>query len=138
MEAKVKLLTATFLAAAIAWAAALSTNVAAQDDPPDDATVDVGDRCFKGDVPPRPGLVCLPAFIEINGQVREEWEYESSYLLNGRKGDTVLSAGCGLIANLLRRVNPEQQYSHAGIMVEDRHKIRHSTASVDWVLDHKA
>ena len=43
-----------------------------------------------------------------------------------------------MIANLLRSVDPAQTYSHSGIMVEDRHKIRHSTASVDWLLTQKA
>ena len=105
----------------------------AQNDVPTGSGVQVGDRCYQGDQPPRAGLVCLPAFVTLDGFLREEWDYETSYIVNARKGDAVLSAGCGLIGNLLRTVNPAQSYSHAGIMVEDRHKIRHSTASVDWL-----
>ena len=116
----------------------LASPALAQDDVPAGSGVQVGDRCYQGDQPPRPGLVCLPAFITIDGFLREEWDYETSYIFNARKGDAVLSAGCGLIANLLRSVDPAQTYSHSGIMVEDRHKIRHSTASVDWLLTQKA
>ena len=75
---------------------------------PTGSGVQVGDRCYQGDQPPRPGLVCLPAFVTIDGFLREEWDYETSYIFNARKGDAVLSAGCGLIANLLRSVDPAQ------------------------------
>ena len=116
----------------------LASPAFAQDDVPTGSGVQVGDRCYQGDQPPRPGLVCLPSFVTIDGFLREEWEYETSYILNARKGDAVLSAGCELIANLLRKVYPPQTYSHAGVMVEDRHKIRHSTASVGWVMEQRA
>ena len=113
----------------------LASPAFAQDDVPAGSGVQVGDRCYQGDPLPRPGLVCLPAFVTIDGFLHEEWEYETSYIFNARKGDAVLSAGCELIGNLLRKVYPAQTYSHAGIMVEDRHKIRHSTASVDWLME---
>ena len=76
-----------------------------------------------------------PAFVEIDGQLREEWEYESGDVLNARTGDAVLSPGCGLIANLLKKVDETARYSHAGIMVEDRFKIRHSTAIPERMFD---
>jgi hypothetical protein len=116
----------------------LASPALAQDDVPAGSGVQVGDRCYQGDPLPRPGLVCLPAFVTIDGFLHEEWEYETSYIFNARKGDAVLSAGCELIGNLLREVYPPQTYSHAGIMVEDRHKIRHSTASVDWLMEQRA
>jgi hypothetical protein len=95
----------------------------------------VGDLCYPTDPIPRPGLICRPAFVEIDGQLREEWEYESGHVLNARAGDAVLSPGCGLIANLLEKVDETARYSHAGIMVEDRFKIRHSTAIPERMFD---
>jgi hypothetical protein len=103
---------------------------------PSGAGVQVGDVCTGPlDPAPRPGLLCRPAFVEIQGTLQEEWEFEVGNVLNGRRGDSVLSAGCGLVAKLLKEVNPDQTYSHSGIMVEDRYKIRHSTASEDRMFD---
>ena len=96
----------------------------------------VGDECLPGDSAPREGLACMPAFIGINGNLEPEWAYYSPYVDNAQKGDTVVSAACGMIGNLLRKVDPPQKYSHTGIMVEDRYSVRHSTAVQDRYADY--
>jgi hypothetical protein len=131
-----KILRAFVVAVIFACLAGYTSSARTVDDEENAVNEDqIGERCEKGQIPSRSGIECAAAFIEIDGELREEWEHESSYVLNGRKGDAILSTGCGFIANLLRKVNPEQQYSHAGMMVADRHRIRHSTASVEWVMD---
>jgi hypothetical protein len=100
------------------------------------AGAQVGEKCQKGDPPPRAGLLCRPAFIEQNGVPAEEWEFDSAQILNARKGDALLSAGCGPIGNLLRRVDPPQDYSHSGIMSKDRYEVRHSTSADDRYADY--
>lgn len=97
---------------------------------------DVGDRCEPGDPLPRPGLLCAPAFEKVNGEPVAEWEFENGNVLNGRKGDALLTPGCGLIGNLLRKVTPPQQYSHSGILTQDRFEVRHSTAAEKRPADH--
>ncbi len=116
----------------------LTTSRAPADELPPGNGAKVGDRCNAGDPPPRPGLICRPGFVEVGGQLQEEWEYDSGHVVNGRKGDAILSPGCGLVANLLRKVSPAQDYSHSGIMVVDRYQVRHSTASEERIFDYGA
>ena len=90
-----------------------------------------GEECFSGQPAPRDGLMCLPAFIEIDAEVVPEWAYDPPHLQGAQQGDTVLSAGCGMIGNLLRKVHPPGKYSHTGIMTGEQYTLRHSTAAVD-------
>lgn len=86
----------------------------------------LGEICVVGSPPPRPGLVCSPS---------GEWDWVPPRIANAYKGDTILSAGCSMIGDLLRQVSPPQRYTHAGLMVENYYSIRHSTASVDRYRD---
>ncbi len=57
--------------------------------------------------------------------------------VNARKGDVILSpGGAGIIAELLRQVNPPQKHSHSGIMTRNYDEITHSTGSEEWLQDH--
>lgn len=80
----------------------------------------IGQPCTPGDPPPRPGVSC---------QATGEWTFAPPRIANARKGDIILSAGCGVIGDLLRQVSPPQRYSHTGIMTKDYYELRHSTAS---------
>lgn len=90
---------------------------------------DVGDTCKPGDPAPHDGLICKPAFVEEEGSLYPEWTWDPPQILNAQKGDSVLTADCSLIRNLLRQVDPPQDYSHSGIMLEGRYTIRSSTAA---------
>ena len=56
----------------------LTTSRAPADELPPGNGAKVGDRCNAGDPPPRPGLICRPGFVEVGGQLQEEWEYDSA------------------------------------------------------------
>lgn len=79
----------------------------------------IGDPCDPSDPPPRPGVSC---------QATGEWIFVGPHIKNARKGDIILSAGCGMIGDLLRNVSPPQRYSHTGIMTQNFTELRHSTA----------
>lgn len=80
----------------------------------------IGTPCQPGDTPPRPGMSC---------QATDEWTVAPAFIANARKGDVLLSPGCGFVGNLLRNVEPPQAYSHTGIMTRDFYEVRHSTAA---------
>lgn len=84
------------------------------------ASQEIGHECSPGDTPFRPGISC---------QATEEFTDYQPYILNAKRGDLLLSSGCGLIGDLLRALPERQQFSHSGIMVEDRTTVRHSTAA---------
>lgn len=86
----------------------------------------LGEECEPGAAPPRPGLSC---------QATDEFDYRLSYVANARSGDVLLSAGCGMIGGLLRRVAPPQRYSHSGIMVGNWTRLRHSTAAEERYVE---
>jgi len=78
---------------------------------------------------PRDDLVC---------QLTNEWKWVivPARILNARKGDVILSpGGNGAIGGLLKQVSPPQVYSHSGIMINNYYRLRHSTASEDWLED---
>ena len=87
----------------------------------------IGEQCRPGDEPPRPGVACLAT---------RNMEIAPPYIANAKKGDIVLSPGCGMIGNLLRMVEPEQFYSHTGIMTRNYDEITHSTASEERYVDY--
>ncbi|MEM9293820.1 MAG: hypothetical protein AAGD01_19235 [Acidobacteriota bacterium] len=87
---------------------------------PQAANAQLGELCDPGEAPPRAGFDCQP--------MMEETVYHEPQIFNAKRGDVLLSAGCGMIGNLLRRVQPPQRFSHSGIMVVDRTRVRHSTA----------
>lgn len=81
----------------------------------------LGEICVPDpDFPLRPGITC---------QATDEFDYQLPYVDNAKKGDIVLSAGCGMIGGLLRQVSPPQRFSHSGIMVDSWSRLRHSTAA---------
>lgn len=82
----------------------------------------IGQPCRPGDTPPRTGITC---------QATGDWMVAPPHIANARKGDVIMSPGCGLIGTLLRQVQPPQRYSHVGIMSKDFYEVRHSTASAD-------
>jgi hypothetical protein len=87
----------------------------------------VGQQCLPDEEPPSADLVC---------QLTDEWAwvYIPGRFVNARKGDVVLSpGGNGPIGGVLRQVSPPQMYAHCGIMIQNYYRIRHSTASVDWL-----
>ncbi|UCE50525.1 MAG: hypothetical protein JSW47_10250 [Phycisphaerales bacterium] len=88
-----------------------------------------GLQCLPDQTPPEEGLAC---------QLTDEWGWVSvpGRFPNARKGDILLSPGSGgPILGVLRHVSPPQTYSHSAIMIENYYKIRHSTASEDWLAD---
>ncbi|UCD51781.1 MAG: redoxin domain-containing protein, partial [Phycisphaerales bacterium] len=93
---------------------------------PDNPNKCVGKPCVPGDTPPRPGLSC---------QVTGEWCIAPPHIANARKGDAILSAGCGMIGDLLRKVWPPQKYSHSGIMTRNYYQVTHSTSSEERYED---
>lgn len=84
------------------------------------------EKCTAGEVNAN-GLVCVPATTPSD---LYEFELDPAYVLNARKGDSLISSGCGIIGTLMTNVRPNQYYDHTGIMIEDGYAIRHSTASV--------
>jgi hypothetical protein len=79
----------------------------------------LGDVCYPGEEAQRLGITC---------QVTDDWQAIKSYIQNAKKGDVILSAGCGMIGGLLRELQPPQKYSHSGIMVTNYDSVRHSTS----------
>ena len=65
-----------------------------------------------------------------------DWVHVPARIINAKKGDVILTpSGDSLVGNFLAKTNPPQHYSHSGIMVENYSKIRHSTASEEWIAD---
>jgi hypothetical protein len=81
----------------------------------------LGEVCVPNpDIPVRPGIVC---------SATDDFDFQLSYIGNAKKGDIILSAGCGMIGGLLRQVSPPQRFSHSGIMVDSWTRLRHSTSA---------
>ena len=72
----------------------------------------------------------------VSCQATGNWIFSPPFIANARKGDVILSAGCGLVGNMLRQLVPPQLYSHTGIMTQDYYQITHSTASEERYEDH--
>jgi hypothetical protein len=91
----------------------------------------------------REGDECLPdqepAHADLACQLTEEWAwvYIPARIMNGRKGDTVLSPSgtSGPVSLVLHNVAPPQNYAHTGIMVQNFYALRHSCGSDDWLGD---
>ena len=93
---------------------------------PSQADSVLGQPCQPGDPPPRPGVSC---------QATGKWTIAPAHIANARKGDAILSTGCGLVGGLLRQLSPPQRYSHTGIMTRDYYEVTHSTASEERYKD---
>ena len=76
---------------------------------------------------------CLPGLTEEGYTKTERYKGQ---VVNARKGEVIMSSGCGSIGKLLRSVG--QKYSHSGIMADDRYTVIHSTASVGRLNDNDA
>ena len=88
----------------------------------------MNESCLPGDIPPQDGYVC---------QATGEWEESSTPRINNAlKGDIILSAGCGLVGNMLRKLEPRQVYTHTGIMTRSFFEITHTTSVEDRYEDH--
>ena len=81
----------------------------------------LGEVCVPDpDAPVRPGITC---------QATDDFDYRLPFVGNAKKGDIILSAGCGMIGGLLRQVSPAQRFSHSGLMIDNWTRLRHSTAA---------
>ncbi len=99
---------------------ALVPALALAEDPAAPGTL--GEECDPAEPAPHTGVVCLPA---------GGWTYDDSVVLNARKGDLVLNSACGLTAAMVNKATQNQQFSHVGIMIEDRRRIRHARVKLD-------
>jgi hypothetical protein len=80
-----------------------------------------GEECTPGETAPYAGLVCM--------RTDEDFREFPAYIPNARRGDILLSPGCGTIGQLLREVSPQQFYTHTGLMTRSYYEVRHSTAA---------
>ncbi len=75
--------------------------------------------------------VCTPdsrVTVQIAGDVGIP-RIEPAYIANAEKGDLILCPGGsgGMIGDLLLQLDPDQVYSHMGIMTKDHTELRHAT-----------
>lgn len=96
-------------------------------------SVNEGEECTPENLPD-----IIPENFACQLTAEKRWTTVGAQFVNARKGDIVLSQGgpAGLIGGLLRQVKPAQKYAHCGIMTRNFDEITHSTASMDWLLDH--
>jgi hypothetical protein len=89
-----------------------------------------GDECLPDQEPVHEDLAC---------QLTDEWAWVfiPARIINGRKGDTILSpsGSGGPVSLVLHNVSPKQNYAHTGIMIQNFYALRHSCASDDWLGD---
>lgn len=90
----------------------------------------LGQSCLQDEEPPSAELACK--LTGTRGQV-----YVPSRIVNAKKGDVILAPGgpLGFIGGLLQQVKPPQHYSHSGLMTSNFYRLRHSTASDEWIQD---
>lgn len=90
----------------------------------------LGKQCLLDEDPPTSDLFCRGT--GTRGEV-----FVPARVINGKKGDVVLLPGgpIGFIGKLLLALAPPQFYSHCGIMTGNFYKLRHATASDDWIED---
>jgi hypothetical protein len=90
----------------------------------------LGQQCLQDEEPPTENLVC-----RLTGQRGKV--YVPSRIVNAKKGDVILAPGgpLGFIGGLLQQVQPAQRFSHCGIMSGNFYKMRHSTASDEWLQE---
>ena len=90
----------------------------------------LGKQCLLDEEPPSADLFC-------KGTGRRGQVYVPARIMNGKKGDVVLLPGgpLGFIGGLLQKLDPPQNFSHCGIMSGNFYKVRHATASEDWLYD---
>lgn len=80
--------------------------------------VSEGEPCVPGSVD-RDGLFCAPT---------DKWWVAPGEIINAQRGDLILSPSCdGVVGTMLAALNPQQYFSHAGIMSEDRQRIFSAT-----------
>jgi hypothetical protein len=112
---------------------------------------------FASSQQPSAGTLCDPSHDGIAGgmvcQLQPDNAYEvevPGHFINAQKGDILLSlGGDGVIAHLLRQVDPPQFYDHTGMITQDLSKeikdgkfsyspqqISHSTATIERWLEH--
>lgn len=115
----------------------LSGSLSSSEGPPEPGPVEEGEVCVPVEITPaeqeeaeEKGLAC-----QVTQQKYEVTPIPGRFM-NARKGDILLSpGGAGLIANLLRHVEPAQYYSHCGIMTSNFDEVTHSTASAARLTD---
>jgi hypothetical protein len=90
----------------------------------------LGKQCLLDEDPPTDDLFC-------RGTGKKGKVFVPSRIMNGKKGDVVLLPGgpIGFIGKLLLSLDPPQFFSHCGIMTGNFYKVRHATASEDWLED---
>ena len=85
------------------------------------------DQCSQPLCPPDANVTCQ---VNTVGQGMKPCSINNAY-----KGDIILCPGDGTgpIGVLLNSLNPQQIYTHTGIMVSDHYDVRHATQSKDWL-----
>ena len=98
----------------------------------DDDAFFLGKQCLLDEDPPSDDLFC-------KGTGRRGSVYIPARIINGKKGDVILLPGgaSGMVGDLLLRLDPPQNYSHCGIMSGNFYKLRHATASEEWLNDER-
>jgi len=91
--------------------------------PPANGTL--GEPCGRNELAPHEGVIC---------QATGEWIYNEPEVLNARKGDLLLNSACGPTAGLVSTA-VAQKFSHVGIMIEDRRRIRHARVKLEPFMD---
>lgn len=91
-----------------------------------------GGPCDPYNLPP-----VIPEGWVCQATAEKEWRWVPPRFVNARQGDIILSpGGDGLIAQLLRQVDPPQSFSHSGIMSRNQTEVTHSTASESRLLSY--
>jgi hypothetical protein len=82
---------------------------------------------------PHPNVT--PQLVSDGTKVRA---WKPAWIANAKRGHLIMvpSNGQGQIGALLESLQPPQHYSHMGIMTRNGTKIRHCTASADWLKQH--
>jgi hypothetical protein len=83
----------------------------------------LGEECVEG-TEPVPGLACVAS---TNPDSSEEWKIAPPLIRNALKGDVFITAGCGIVGDILRNVEPKQFYTHEAIMTSNYYDLAHST-----------
>lgn len=90
----------------------------------------VGDQCDPDNLPEN-----IPANMVCQATDEQEQVPTDARIMNGRKGDVIISAGGnGIVGELLRQISPPQLWDHSGMITANNSQITHNTASQDRMM----
>jgi hypothetical protein len=75
---------------------------------------------------PPEGFLCAPT---------DDFAVAMPHIANARKGELILSTGCGTVAKMLGEMLPRQVYEHEGIMTRHYDRIAQSTVNQARITD---